>query len=239
MATAGDPDGELDDPWCSAVWTERPPGPVWIAVCYRECLARPVRVQPAGCGCDDTSCEYSRWRDGYELRVLERCPPSHQETPPSPQDFLDSLAGPLPECPPVPEDPCVVLAAVTVDTDGTVTAIDNCTCRRMVASTATLWWRCTSGMVEIASVTVTPKSPPVGATGVRLVVRGTNLRADMTVDLGPDVTLTQQKLTGAGNLQLVVDIAHSATPGPRTLTLTTPDCSMATLPNALPIAPAR
>ena len=99
VSMSGDPEGELSDPWCSDVWSERPPGRVWLAVCHKECLARPVRVQPAGCGCDDTSCEYSRWQDGYELRVLDRCPPSHQGPPPTLQDFLGEPAAGLPAVP--------------------------------------------------------------------------------------------------------------------------------------------
>jgi hypothetical protein len=235
VVMSGDPGGELSDPWCSDVWTDRPPGRIWIAVCYKECLTRPVRVQPAGCGCEDTSCEYSRWQDGYELHVLDRCPPSHEGPPPSLDDFRNSFAGPIPDCPPCPDDPCVVLAAIDVDADGAITAIDNCSCRRMVASAAPFWWRCTSDMVAITSVTVTQKSLTPGATGVKLSVKGSNLRADATVDLGPDIDVTEKKLTTAGNLSLTVDIAGDAAPGDRTLTITNPDCSFATRPNALRI----
>jgi hypothetical protein len=38
-------------------------GKWWVAVRYKEMPSRPVRVQPVGCGCDDTQCEYSRWLD--------------------------------------------------------------------------------------------------------------------------------------------------------------------------------
>src|SRR5439155_10312962 len=40
------------------------PTSVYLAVRYIECLARPVRVHPVGCACDDTACDYSRVRDG-------------------------------------------------------------------------------------------------------------------------------------------------------------------------------
>jgi hypothetical protein len=236
VVMSGDPEGELSDPWCSDVWTDRPPGKIWIAVCHKESLARPVRVQPAGCGCDDSSCEYSRWQDGYELRVLDSCPPSHQGPPPSTQDFLDSLTGPLPDCPPCPDDPCVVLAAVDIDAEGVITAIDNCSCRRMVVSAAGFWWRCAGATVTITGVTVTPKSPPPGATGVKVLVKGSNLRADGAVDLGAGVKVSDQNMTGSGNLNVVVDIASDATPGERTLTITNPDCSLATLPAALTVS---
>lgn len=50
---------------------------VYIAVRYAECFSRPVRVHPAGCGCDETGCEYSRVRDSYEIKVLWQLPESH------------------------------------------------------------------------------------------------------------------------------------------------------------------
>ena len=62
--------GEID-PCCSNVRVGRAAGEqLFIAVAYAECTARPVRGQPAGCGCDGGDCEYSRIRDGYSGRVL-------------------------------------------------------------------------------------------------------------------------------------------------------------------------
>ncbi len=114
-------------------------GDRFIAVRYKEIPSRPVRVQPAACGCDDTQCEYSRFRDGYEICVLDRCNLAGQDPP-----DLSRLTTPqgIPDCPPCPSDPWVVLAQVTVDEAGVVTKIDNCSCRRMVLTTAALWWRC-------------------------------------------------------------------------------------------------
>jgi hypothetical protein len=93
-----------------------------------------------GCGCDDTSCEYSRWRDGYEICVLDQCPASHMTPPPD----LNTITRPtgIPDCQPCPTDPWVVLAQVTTDDQGAVKQIDNCTCRRMVLSLAPYWWKC-------------------------------------------------------------------------------------------------
>lgn len=50
---------------------------VFIAVRYTECQSRPVRVHPAGCGCGDAACEYSRLRESFELKVLWELPQSH------------------------------------------------------------------------------------------------------------------------------------------------------------------
>jgi hypothetical protein len=236
VATCGDPPGEVSDPWCSDVWTERDGGRVWVAVCYAQRRGRPVRTQPTGCGCDDSSCEYSRWLDGYEVRLLDQCPPSHKGPPPTREEIAATLSGPLPDCPPCPDDPCVVLAAVDFDADGAVTAIDNCSCRRMVLSTAAFWWRC-GGVVTISAVAATTDGPfTPGATGVVLHVEGVNLRDDVTVDLGPGVTVQQLALDGNGNLDVTVDLADDATPGDRALTITTNDCSTATWADALTIS---
>ncbi len=153
----GDPPGELVDPWCSSVPVEQLPEWVYIALKYQEIMTRPVRVQPIGCGCDETQCEYSRLCDGYEIGVLTACPASHQDPP-----TLDGLAnlakGALADCPPCPSDPWVVLAAVKLAKDGTVMEIDNCSCRRMVISFANVWWRCEGGKIERESAEEQP--PP-------------------------------------------------------------------------------
>lgn len=70
---AGMPPGEVSDPWCSDVRIERA-GEACIAIRYQEFTARPVRVHPVGCGCGADDCEYSRWRDGYEIQLLPECP---------------------------------------------------------------------------------------------------------------------------------------------------------------------
>ncbi len=98
---------------------------VYIAVRYAECFSRPVKVHPAGCGCDETGCEYSRVRDSYEIKVLWQLPASHtkaradddawcntiQQTPPELLKRLHTF--PVPPCPECDSDPWVVLATVS------------------------------------------------------------------------------------------------------------------------------
>lgn len=112
------------DPWCSDVIIDRAPGPLYLAVRYTEIATRPVRVQPAGCGCDDTACEYSRIRDGFEICTLDECPDSHREDPPSKRCEIRA-------CQPCPDSPWVVLARIDIDANGIV-AIDNYDCRRVL-----------------------------------------------------------------------------------------------------------
>lgn len=90
---------------------------VYVAVRYAECLSRPVRVHPAGCGCDETGCEYSRVRDSYEVKVLWQLPDSHLKA--KKQDTIwcatvhDNTAEtlkrthllPVPDCPECDSDP--------------------------------------------------------------------------------------------------------------------------------------
>lgn len=97
---------------------------VYVAVCYQECPARPVRVHPTGCGCDQADCEYSRIRDGFDIRILRDLPSSHEGSEIDEQWCSavrawftsgkgDSLFGaPVPDCPECPESPCVVLATL-------------------------------------------------------------------------------------------------------------------------------
>ena len=157
-ATSGDACDEVVDPLCPdrTLDPRRAGQPYYIAVRYKEIPSRPVRVQPVGCGCDDSHCEFSRWRDGYEICVLDRCPEGSHQNPPD----LTKLTQPghIPDCPPCPTDPWVVLAEVTTDEQGNVTRIDNCACRRMVVSLAPYWWKCDDPAI-------TPPPPPPPNTG--------------------------------------------------------------------------
>lgn len=133
----GEPCVEAIDPWCSEVFEERNDDPLYVAVRYKQFATRPVRVQPQGCGCDDSRCEPSRWRDGYEVRILNHCPDTHMKPP----DNSDLFSGSISACPDCPDDNWVVLARVTADADGAI-EIDNCECRRMVSSFKDFWWAC-------------------------------------------------------------------------------------------------
>lgn len=126
---------EESDPWCSEVFEEKDADRLYIAVRYKEVATRPVRVQPVGCGCDDSRCEPSRLRDGYEIAVLDYCPGVHNDPP----NLEDLGSGSIPECPPCPEEPWVALAEVTLDANGKVTRIDNCACRRLVVAFGNFW----------------------------------------------------------------------------------------------------
>ncbi|HEY5186817.1 MAG TPA: hypothetical protein VIM19_18390, partial [Actinomycetes bacterium] len=77
--------GATDPEPCGAPWPCPPQGKmpgkgpqtVYIALRYAECQTRPVRVHPAGCGCDSAGCERSRVRESFELGVLWELPKSH------------------------------------------------------------------------------------------------------------------------------------------------------------------
>jgi hypothetical protein len=96
----------------------------YIAVRYAECYARPVRVHPAGCGCDETGCEYSRVRETFEVRVLWQLPDSHRNAAQDDRRWCEQLRAaveeqkvlsfPVPSCPECSDDPWVVLATVAV-----------------------------------------------------------------------------------------------------------------------------
>jgi len=107
---------------------------VYIAVRYAECFSRPVRVHPAGCGCDETGCEYSRVRDSYEIKVLWQLPQSHVDARKDDEAWCKAVHQmppemarrrhlfPVPPCPECDSDPWVVLATVSLSTAGNAAA---------------------------------------------------------------------------------------------------------------------
>ena len=115
---------------------------VYVAIQYSECFSRPVRVMPSGCGCDDTACQNSRIRDSFQVQCLSALPPSYQLAPPSSTlcDFING--GNVPDCPPCPSDPWVVLASVVLPASSGIPVsdinVDNVSVRRQIVSTALL-----------------------------------------------------------------------------------------------------
>lgn len=126
--------GATPDP-CTVRWPCPPTGPmpgaddrtklavVHIAVRYAECFSRPTRVHPAGCGCDESACEYSRVRDSYEIKVLWELPESHRKAVQDDNVWCDAVRKmdavarrlhrfPVPACPECVAEPWVVLASV-------------------------------------------------------------------------------------------------------------------------------
>lgn len=235
--------GEPADPWCAEVFVKRDPGPLWLAVRYKELMSRPVRVEPAGCGCEDSQCEFSRLRDGYEIGVLPACPKSH-ETPPVLGELADLFGGPVPACPDCPADPWVVLARVEMDPDGTITSIENCSCRRIVASLAQTWWRCAGDSCAIESIEVKEGVRVEPGAEFTLIVKTRLLTlTNPTLSLGQGMEL-QAPATVEPNLIkasfLVKDDPDpdAAKPGPRTLEIRD-DNLVAARANAVTVLPKK
>lgn len=240
----GEPCVEAPDPWCSEVFVPcEETGFRYLAVKYKEIMTRPVRVQPVGCGCDEMQCEYSRWRDGYEIKILNECPESHQHPPTPKPEFAKLFDGSLPECPPCPKEPWVVLAEIELGDDGAIKKIDNCSCRRLVISFGHFWWQCKVEFITITGLSIngqphnatTPISVNAGgADRNNIEVTGTNLMDGVKVEFGSGVTVKDVTVTGGSALTATIDIASDAD-GSRSMTVINPDCSSATLPNAIEI----
>lgn len=231
-----DPAGEIDDPWCADAPAASRTGTQWVAVRYEEGLTRPVRIEPSGCGCSGTACEYSRWHDGYRVGFLPDCPPSHRGDPPLP-DELTTGQGLAPSCPPGAPGPWVVLAVLDIVADGTFTSIDNCTCRRMAPSLAAHWWRCVPVKPTVASVTSTPAGPhAAGTAAIKLTVAGSGFKPGVKASLGPGIRISALKAAPDGNsIAMTVRVNNSAKSGDRTLTVTNPDGSQAIAAKALTV----
>jgi hypothetical protein len=97
-----------------------------VKIRYAQCPSRPMRTLPAGCGCDETACEYSRIRDGFEIQ----CAVKGTAPTPRPRDINREV----PACPPCPTDPWIVLAEV--ETTGAFTIRNEV--RRVIANTPAL-----------------------------------------------------------------------------------------------------
>lgn len=254
----GDPCVAPVDPWCSEVYVPRDPSqPLYVAVKYTEFLTRPIRVQPLGCGCDETQCEYSRFRDGYEIGVITDCPESHTKKPqmffgaPSPGVEVIGfprimtperrLAQPMPACPECPSEPWVVLAEVALDANGVITKIDNCSCRRIVLSLAHIWSRCTSSQMSINVPQTMPiKTLKPGDLHAQLTFTGSDFPKQPEVHLGDGVEAEGVTVTDGGTkLEFTATVRADAAPGDRTLTVINPeDCSVARLEKAITITAA-
>jgi hypothetical protein len=126
----------LDNGCAEAKPAPTPTTDQFVVVRYQEIPTNLVRVPLGGCGCEDTACEYSRFRDGYQICILDHCPSTG--TPPR----LQLGFGPPPDCPPCPDEPWVGLASFTVNAEGAIT-IKECDCRRQVVGFASKWWACT------------------------------------------------------------------------------------------------
>lgn len=214
--------GEAVDPWCAPVWVQRGDGPLWIAVRYKELPSRPVRVQPAGCGCDETQCEYSRWRDGYEICILELddCPPSHQNPP----SFEDPFQGPIPACPDCPDEPWVILARVELDGDGAVTVLDNCSCRRMAVGFASYWWQCQGDACDILRLEGdrTVEDDRDFTIEVEVLDQPAGLSRDH-VSFGDAVEVREVTPLEGRRIRITGHVKKDAAPGPLTLTIRHPE----------------
>ncbi|MFZ2162575.1 MAG: hypothetical protein WAW02_10190 [Sideroxyarcus sp.] len=119
---------------CGAALTSvvDPQKPFYIAIRYAQCMSHPVRLPPVGCGCDDSVCEYSRIREGYEVACLGKDESSDIGVLPSVEEIkrlgeikrleeikrsaeklkvgLDNYSMPCPDC---SDDPWVLLSLVT------------------------------------------------------------------------------------------------------------------------------
>jgi hypothetical protein len=231
----GDACVEPVDPWCSDVYNPNQPQKLFIAIRYKEVMTRPVRVQPYGCGCDDSRCEYSRWRDGYEIGVLTACPCLPIDTPPW---FTDVPTRSTPVCPCAPETPWVGLAEVDMDGDGIITGINNCSCRRLVVSFGNFWWSCMGEQDIKITPNVTMATIARGKSG-KLQYSGTNLQMSATPDLGADIAISGLSVdTTKGTIAFTATPAWSAEPTTRTLIIRNGDCTWGTLPGALNVIPA-
>jgi hypothetical protein len=153
---AAGPCGRPGDPWCTDVRVDRLAGQkLYVAVSYAECQDRAVRASVGGSGCATGDCEYSRVREGYAIRVLTKLPAGYSDPMSGPDvktAWQCGTAEPsLPACPP---EPWVVLADVTMASDGKIGSVDPLAHRRYVASFGNYFFTCSAAGAGAAPLQV-------------------------------------------------------------------------------------
>jgi hypothetical protein len=160
---------------------------LYLAIRYVECPTRPVRVHPAGCGCEGAACQYTRIRDDFELGCLDELP----DDPGLPGICELHQRGAVMPCLPCPESPWVVLAKIAwPDTQSdplTAAHIDN-SVRRQLYSTAMIQQQ----LIECCCERRPEPPPPTPQPAVVTAVQPTN--GQIFVNNAPNnVTLTFSK----------------------------------------------
>jgi hypothetical protein len=128
------------NPGMAAAFTET--GLLSLVIRYAECQTRPVRTLPAGCACDDSACEFSRIRDGFEIRCIAQRTVSDKQAPPTLCEINGDITHQLPPMPAAPSSDWVQLASIQLVGGGAgkpnkldAQSINN-NMRRLVFSTA-------------------------------------------------------------------------------------------------------
>lgn len=197
---------------------------LYLAVCYKECEVRPVRVAPVGCSCDDVACDYSRIRDAYEFSCLDSLPGSYEKPPYTCDDLCQGGIFPCPSCLP---DSCVVLATIRIRTDvktigndqpaanpylnqwAAPLAVDSLTDRKLLYSTAMLQMlelcQCGGGQrATAATPVIQPESSTASEDSVLVDITDATAGASIyyTIDgTDPDTSSTLY----TGTIELTVD----------------------------------
>lgn len=235
IGSAADPCGMSRDPWCSEVWIERQPsGPYYIAIKYLETPVRPVRVQPLGCGCDESRCENSRWHDGYEIGVLtageyNAIKNTCENQPKWNELFTKSTIynnTHHPNCWPCSSQPWVVLARVELEDDGRPKSINNTDPRRMVAALGGFCWK------SETNVKVTNIAPPVVSPGdidEVLTFNGEGFQPGIKVVFGKGISPAGDPYDFSESTQfkIKINVQDDAELGERKILVVNQDCSYA------------
>jgi hypothetical protein len=222
---------------------------VYVAIQYSECFSRPVRVMPSGCGCDDTACQNSRIRDSFQIQCLSVLPPSYLLAPPISTLCDDINNRQVPDCPPCPSDPWVVLASVVLPASRGIPVgdinVDNISVRRQIVSTALLQEQ----LIECCCGP-TPTPTPMPQTADLQIAQAFKVITDPAsgrAGLQLTITVTNNGPSSASNTSVIANIPLmgqgilSVTPNagnqfPLTLSGNTLQASLRTMNNAQVVA---
>jgi hypothetical protein len=108
-----------------------------------------------------------------------------------------------------------------MDPDGSITSIDNCSCRRIVLSVASYWRGCENGKLRIDIAQ--PLEVRQGDKDVSLPIPAPGVHADAEVNLGLGIRIKSQATTATVPLTVKFDVEDTAPLGMHSLTVVNPD----------------
>ena len=180
---------------------------VYLAVRYDECPSRPVRVMPAGCGCGDSSCDYSRTRDGWQLACW---PVSAKWLPPSaPATTCSDAISKLISCPTSPADRWVLLARVTFDAGNHISKVDTSVRQWILSTVAIQGVCCASKSAPEPTPAPTGKVTKVDVSPTTVTIKvGEQRQISATVTADPGVATS---VTWSSSNSAIVSVSQTGT----------------------------
>src|SRR5262249_52286671 len=113
--------------------------------------------------------------------------------------------------------------------DGVVQMIDNCACRRLVVSFASVWWSCQPADMSIDSVAVDPAGNLEANKDYTVTIHGKGFKDGARVAFGRGIRVVEVKVDASGKtLTAKIHVDATADIGSHAVWVSNADCSTIT-----------